>query len=115
VSRLVYSTDQGRLCPECQQANDQCQCKARNTGVPEGDGIARIRRETKGRKGKGVSIVNGVLLDDAALKALAKELRQKLSTGGAIKDGEMEFQGDHRQTLKSLLEGKGFQVKLSGG
>jgi translation initiation factor 1 len=56
-----------------------------------------------------------VLLDDAALKVLAKELRQKLSTGGAIKDGEMEFQGDHRQTLKSLLEAKGFQVKLSGG
>jgi translation initiation factor 1 len=115
VPRLVYSTDQGRLCPECQQATGKCQCKSNSTSIPEGDGIARIRRETKGRKGKGVSIVNGLLLDDTALKNLAKELRQKLSTGGAIKDGEMEFQGDHRQALKTLLEAKGFQVKLAGG
>ncbi len=115
MPRLVYSTDQGRLCPDCQQPSGECQCKTRSASPLEGDGIARIRRETKGRKGKGVSIVNGVQLDDSALKNLAKELRQKLSTGGAIKDGEMEFQGDHRQALKALLEAKGYTVKLSGG
>lgn len=115
MSRLVYSTEQGRLCPDCQQPSGQCQCKTRSSPIPEGDGIARIRRETKGRKGKGVSIVNGLLLDEPTLKNLGKELRQKLSTGGAIKDGELEFQGDHRQTLKTLLEAKGFQVKLAGG
>jgi len=115
VSRLVYSTEQGRLCPDCQQPSEQCQCKKRNTANHDGDGIARIHRETKGRKGKGVSIVKGLMLDEASFKNLAKELRQKLSTGGAIKDGDMEFQGDHRQALKTLLEAKGFQVKLAGG
>jgi translation initiation factor 1 len=115
MPRLVYSTDQGRLCPECGQISSQCRCKQINGAVPEGDGIARIRRETKGRKGKGVSIVNGLSLSDTELKNLGKELRQKLSTGGAIKDREMEFQGDHRQVLKTLLEAKGFTVKLAGG
>lgn len=115
MSRLVYSTDLGRRCPDCGQANTECVCKNTANAAPSGDGIVRIRRETKGRKGKGVSIVSGVLLDANELKTLAKDLRQKLSTGGAIKDHEMEFQGDHRQVLKALLEGKGFTVKLSGG
>ncbi|CAA0087434.1 putative protein YciH [Zhongshania aliphaticivorans] len=114
MSRLVYSTDIGRRCPTCGQASKECSCK--NTqSTPSGDGVIRIRRETKGRKGKGVTIVNGLLLDAKELKVLGKELRQKLSTGGAIKDHELEFQGDHRQALKTLLETKGYSVKLSGG
>jgi translation initiation factor 1 len=115
VSRLVYSSDVGRRCPDCGQASADCICKKANTAAPTGDGIVRIRRETKGRKGKGVSIVSGVLVDADELKNLGKELRQKLSTGGAIKDHEMEFQGDHRQALKTLLENKGYTVKLAGG
>ena len=115
MSRLVYSTDLGRRCPDCGQAASECNCKSGSGEAPSGDGIVRIRRETKGRKGKGVSIVGGVLISADELKTLAKELRQKLSTGGAIKDHEMEFQGDHRQALKTLLEAKGYTVKLSGG
>jgi translation initiation factor 1 len=114
MSRLVYSTEQGRLCPECEHPMENCQCKKKQF-TPEGDGIVRIRRETKGRKGKGVSIVSGLLLNEDELKSLAKELKRKLSSGGNIKDGEIEFQGDHRDKIKAVLEGKGFTVKLAGG
>lgn len=117
MSRLVYSTDQGRLCPNCQQPLDNCQCAANTEQqrLANSDGVVRIRRETKGRKGKGVTIVSGIPLSADQLKKLAKELKQKLSTGGAIKNGELEFQGDVRQALKPLLENKAFTVKISGG
>lgn len=115
MSRLVYSTDLGRRCPDCGNASSDCICKQLDNDAPSGDGIVRIRRETKGRKGKGVSIVSGVPVAANELKSLGKELRQKLSTGGAVKDHEMEFQGDQRQALKTLLENKGFTVKLAGG
>ncbi len=75
----------------------------------------RIRRETKGRKGKGVTNVSGVNLADAELKTLAKLLKQTCSTGGTVKDGVIEIQGDHRQILKTELEKRGHQVKLAGG
>ena len=114
MSRLVYSTDQGRLCPDCGQPKSDCRCK-QISAPPSGDGIVRIRRETKGRKGKGVSIVSGLPLSGDELKPLAKRLKAKLSTGGAIKGTDLEFQGDHRQTLKALLEAEGFTVKLAGG
>lgn len=102
-SRLVYSTDAGRI---VQTVKPQ---------AIETDGIVRIRRETKGRKGKGVSLVSGLDLDEAALKTLAKQLKQKCSTGGTIKDGVIEIQGDHRDTLKAELEKLGHTVKLAGG
>lgn len=110
----VYSTEQGRICPGCDQPVTSCRCKAQQA-VPSGDGIVRISRETKGRKGKGVTLASGVPLTDDALKSLAKNLRQKLSSGGSVKDGIMEFQGDQRQALKALLEKEGYKVKLAGG
>ena len=69
---LVYSTDFGRACPGCGQPVAQCACKAK--ARPAGDGIVRVRRETAGRKGKGVTAIHGLPLDDAALVALAKQL-----------------------------------------
>ncbi len=102
-SRLVYSTDAGRI---TQAATQQ---------TIETDGIVRIRRETKGRKGKGVTTVSGVGLPEAELKTLAKQLKQKCSTGGTVKDGLIEIQGDHRETLKTELEKLGHNVKLAGG
>ena len=75
----------------------------------------RIRRETKGRKGKGVTTVSGINLAEAELKTLAKLLKQTCSTGGTVKDGVIEIQGDHRQILKTELEKRGHQVKLAGG
>lgn len=110
---LVYSTETGRLCPECEQAVDACVCGQAN--VPKGDGIVRIMRETKGRKGKGVTLITGVLLDEPSLKKLAKELKQKAGVGGAVKNGVIEIQGDQRDLMKRVLSDKGYTVKLAGG
>lgn len=75
----------------------------------------RVGRETKGRKGKGVTLVTGVPLPPDALKTLARDLKQKCGTGGTLKDGVIEIQGDHRETLIELLKAKGWTVKRSGG
>lgn len=116
MSRVVYSTDKGRHCPDCQQPKSQCECRSlRQALIPAGDGIVRLQRESKGRKGKGVTLITGVALADAQLKALAKELKQRCSTGGSIKDGVIEIQGDHRDLLSKVLQSKGYKVKLSGG
>jgi translation initiation factor 1 len=103
-SRLVYSTETGRI-----KESDT------PTRPYDGDGIVRIRRETSGRKGKGVTTITGFDLDAAALKTLAKQLKQKCSTGGTVKDGVIEIQGDHRDKLKAELEKLGHTVKLAGG
>ena len=79
------------------------------------DGIVRIHRETKGRKGKGVSIIQGLDLDEKSLKSLCTELKKKCGCGGAVKDGAIEVQTDDREKLRSLLEQKQFTVKLAGG
>ena len=102
--RLVYSTDQGRIKPQTTEAPPA-----------QGDGIVRIHRETKGRKGKGASIIRGLPLTETELKALCKELKKKCACGGAVKDASIEIQGDVRDKLKTLLEQKGYQVKLAGG
>jgi len=111
---LVYSSEHGKMCPQCKQTQKKCRC-AQQTTTPSGDGIVRVSRETKGRKGKGVTIVSGVLLDEKELKALAKELKKKCGTGGTLKNGVIEIQGDLRDLLVGLLEKKGFKVKRSGG
>ncbi|MCL6405199.1 stress response translation initiation inhibitor YciH [Dickeya dadantii] len=103
-SRLVYSTETGRI--------DEPEVKAAR---PKGDGIVRIQRQTSGRKGKGVCLITGIDLDDAALETLAAELKKKCGCGGAVKDGVIEIQGDKRDQLKQLLEAKGMKVKLAGG
>ncbi|MGK0500809.1 MAG: translation initiation factor 1 [Oceanicoccus sp.] len=113
MNRVVYSTDQGRHCPDCSQPVDQCQCQQQ--AKPCGDGIVRLQRETKGRKGKGVTLITGLLLTDLEMKKLAKELKQRCSTGGAVKNGIIEIQGDQRQLLQQALQNKGYTVKLSGG
>lgn len=112
-SRRVYSTEQGQICPDCDQPIDQCLCHAEV--VPFGDGIVRLKRETKGRKGKGVTLVTGVLLAPSDLKVLAKELKNKCGTGGTVKDGVIEIQGDQRDLLLELLTAKGYTVKKAGG
>ncbi|KQN50090.1 MULTISPECIES: stress response translation initiation inhibitor YciH [Rahnella] len=103
-SRLVYSTDSGRI--------DEPKAAVVR---PKGDGIVRIQRQTSGRKGKGVCLITGVDLDDAALDKLAAELKKKCGCGGSVKDGVIEIQGDKRDLLKQLLEAKGMKVKLAGG
>lgn len=77
--------------------------------------MVRISRQTKGRKGSGVSLITGIPLDGNELKILAKQLKTKCGTGGTVKDGIIEIQGDHRQTLLDELKKKGWTVKLAGG
>ena len=110
---LVFSTDAGRHCPDCNQPLDACICKQQ--AIPEGDGIARVRRESKGRGGKTVTTVAGVPLAEAELKELASALKRRCGTGGALKDGIIEIQGDHVQLLLDELIKRGFKTKKSGG
>ena len=117
---LVYSTEVGRTCPGCLRGLDACVCKARHNTVvaaeaAAGDGVVRLHRETKGRKGKGVTLVRGVVLAEAELLKLAKVLKAGCGVGGAVKDGVIELQTADREKVKALLEGKGFAVKVAGG
>jgi translation initiation factor 1 len=117
LGKLVYSTEKGRLCPDCGEALDACICEqlADQARLASLDGVVRIRRETAGRKGKGVTTISGVPLAEAELRALLKRLKQRCGTGGALKDGVLEIQGDHREPIRALLEAEGFKVKLAGG
>lgn len=112
--RLVYSTDGGRLCPQCQRPVADCVC-GRDRPAASGDGIVRIRRESKGRGGKTVTVVTGLPLAGSELNALARALKQRCGVGGAVKDGNIEIQGDQRELLQAELNVRGFQVKISGG
>jgi translation initiation factor 1 len=110
----VYSTEHGRLCPECGKALHAGKCAITKTQIL-GDGRVRIQRETKGRKGAGVTLVTGIPLAENELKELHAALKKKCGVGGAIKDGVLELQGDQRQAILKALEGKGWDVKIAGG
>lgn len=110
---LVYSTESGRMCPDCRQPVAQCICKL--AVVPAGDGTVRVSRETKGRGGKAVTLVKGVLLDAVALADLGKQLKAACGTGGTVKDGVIEVQGDHIERVMQILKTQGYTVKRAGG
>jgi len=112
--RTVYSSESGRLCPHCGRPVARCACRE-NPRAPRGDGIVRVRREVKGRRGKTVTTLTGVALPDTELRALAGELKRRCGTGGAAKDGVIEIQGDHRDVLVAELEARGYTVKRAGG
>jgi translation initiation factor 1 len=111
---LVYSTEHGRMCPDCGKPAAQCIC-GKATAAPKGDGIVRVSLDTKGRKGKGVTLVTGVPLDAIALARLGKELKAACGSGGTVKDGVIEIQGDHRDLVLGRLQAQGFTVKRAGG
>ena len=121
-NRLVYSTETGRICPDCDNPVSVCICKKkkvaktgkRPTGYPN-DGIIRIRREVKGRKGKTVTAVFGIPLDNGEMKKFAKTLKRRCGTGGSVKDGVIVIQGDHRQTLLDEIRKHGYTAKIAGG
>lgn len=120
-SRLVYSTASGRVCPQCSRPAARCACRParrKPSGPPPGearDGGVRIRRETKGRKGKTVTVVVGLPLDGPALEALARDLKQQCGAGGSVVDGRVVVQGDHRERLVASLQARGYTVKAAGG
>ena len=110
--RAVYSTDLGRLCPDCRRPVKSCQCQSLK---PESDGIVRLQRQTKGRNGKPVTLVTGIPLPAQELKKLAGELKRKCGVGGSVEGPKILIQGDKRALLKELLEQRGFAVKMAGG
>ncbi len=101
---IVFSSDQGRIRPE-----------KKKPSAPKGDGIVRVGRETKGRKGKGMTVITGVPLHPEGIRDLARKLKQKCGTGGTVKGGIIEIQGDHRDLLVAELQSMGYTVKRSGG
>lgn len=113
-TQRVYSSEGGRLCPRCGRPLAQCQCGKKQV-PPKGSGQVRVGRQTQGRKGKGVTVITGLPLAEEGLLALARELKQRCGTGGTVKDGVIEIQGDHRDALVAELEKRGYAAKRSGG
>jgi len=119
-NHLVYSTETGRICPKCQKPVPGCTCKKKRMESdpqpqPKSDGIIRIQRETKGRKGKTVTTVSGFDIDDNDLKALSKQLKHHCGAGGSIKHNMIVIQGGNLDTIKEYLERKGYRVRIAGG
>ena len=121
-NRLVYSTETGRICPACGKPVSACSCKKKkrtkkpkpSTPHPK-DGTIRIQREVKGRKGKTVTAIFGLPLENGELQNFAKKLKSRCGAGGSVKDGIVVIQGDHRQTLLDEIKRQGYTVKLTGG
>jgi translation initiation factor 1 len=111
---MVYSTERGLVCPKCRLPTAKCTCRKEESTAP-GDGIVRVRRETKGRGGKTVTTVSGIELGGEALRNLASDLKRRCGTGGTAKDGVIEIQGDHRETIVAELSRRGYTAKLAGG
>jgi translation initiation factor 1 len=114
-SRLVYSTDAGRVCPACKKPALACACRKKHAPPASADGVIRIRREVKGRGGKTATVAGGFQLEKDGLKQLAAELKRCCGTGGSVKGGEILIQGDHRETVLAALKKRGFAAKLAGG
>jgi translation initiation factor 1 len=119
-AKTVYSSEHGRMCPHCGLSERRCLCRANPRAREavtnaDGDGIARVGRSSKGRGGKTVTSITGLQLPSDELRALSKALKRSCGTGGAVKDGVIEIQGDQRDTLVRELQERGFKVKRSGG
>lgn len=114
---LVYSSEFGRMCPDCSKPVDSCTCRKKSPTASsvKKDGIVRVSRETKGRKGSGVTLVSGIVTNEEELKKIAAELKKRCGAGGAIKDGVIEIQGEHRDKLVIELQKMGYQAKKAGG
>ena len=111
-SRIVYSTTQGQMCPECSRPIKDCACRGlKKSAVPKTEGFARARYEIKGRKGKGVTVITGLPVNQATLETLAKDLKHKFGTGGTVKDLSIELQGDYREQATQELRKRGYPAK----
>lgn len=113
----VWSSQHGELCARCERPLAGCVCarQAEAAALTAGDGIVRVGRETKGRKGAGVTVVRGVRLGAAELAALARELKRRTGSGGTVREGVIELQGDHRDLVVRELEARGLNVRRAGG
>ena len=106
-SRLVYSTSSEKVTSK--------EFTEQKSTMADTDGIVRIHRQTKGRKGNGVSVIVGLITDEANVKTLAKQLKRKLGVGGSVKQGNIELQTSDREQIKEYLRSQGYKVKIAGG
>lgn len=113
--REVYSTDRGALCSGCGQPAKLCSCAADKRARIVGDGNVKVRRETKGRGGKTVTSISGLALNTDQLEALLSDLKRRHGGGGALKEGIIELQGDHCDSVISELAKRGIKAKRAGG
>ncbi len=115
--RVVYSTDSGRVttCSTCGQPYKQCRCGQLVSSTKKSDGFVRLMRDRKGRGGKTVTVITGVLGDDATLSSLAQQLKKLCGSGGTIRDSTIEIQGDHCDKVQAKLRELGYKVKRVGG
>lgn len=112
-TRIVYSTDRGRVCPRCGWPADDCHCSSQSTKqepLPTRI-VAKLRIEKSGRSGKTVTVVDGLPRNADFLKQLSQELKRACGTGGAVLESGVELQGDLRDRVRELLARKGFSVK----
>lgn len=112
---VVYSTGTGRNCPDCGQPKALCCCKSSRSVAPAADGIVRVSRQTQGRAGKGVTVIAGLPLAGEALAVLCTELKRRCGSGGTVKAGVIELQGEHRDLMVRELQARGYTVKRAGG
>jgi translation initiation factor 1 len=115
--RLVYSTDGGRIntCPRCGLPNAKCRCDQPTQPTRKSDGFVRVMRDRKGRGGKTVTVIDGVMGSEAELSTLAQQLKKLCGSGGTVKDGNIEIQGDHCDKVMAKLTELGYKVKRAGG
>jgi translation initiation factor 1 len=113
---IVYRTGLGRICPGCRRPIAQCACKtAKGQALWTDAGTVRVRRQNQNRAGKAVTVITGLPLAADELALLASELKRRCGSGGTVKDGAIEIQGEHRDTLVAELVRRGFAAKRSGG
>jgi translation initiation factor 1 len=113
--RIVYTTEEGAVCPECKRPQAKCGCAEARKMAVKGDGNVRVRRETNGRGGKTVTTIMGLALNQVELQALLPELKRVCGAGGAMKDGTLEIQGDHCDLVLRELDRRGIKAKRAGG
>lgn len=113
--RVVYTTEEGAVCPECKRPRAKCGCAEARKMAVKGDGNVRVRRETNGRGGKTVTTISGLALNQVELQAILKEFKRVCGAGGAIKDGTLEIQGDHCDLVLRELDRRGIRAKRAGG
>ena len=111
--RVVYSTEHGKICPGCSNPVKQCTCRKQTASI--GDGNVRVSRENKGRKGTGVTLIKGLAMDAATLGLMTKKLKTMCSSGGTVKKGIIEIQGDHIERILYYLKEQGIKAKQAGG
>ena len=112
--RLVYSTGVGTLCPNCRRAVRECVCPKGAPGAAKISSV-RVAREVKGRAGKGVTTISGLPLPPAQIADLATQLKKRCGSGGTVREGVIEVQGDHRDVIVAELIKLGWPAKKSGG